>query len=367
MGRERFCRAVWIACLALPALTAGCQAPDTSPSRAPTPGGSVAVTLPGDAPRDGGAGDGNAMDAATVTASVLIAAPADGASFVRDDVEASEWVASVDFSVTSAGVASVELVADTDFPLGNVDAAGALTYAFHGDGVRVIDAIGRDASGAEVARDTISITITPPVDTGCHAMLDALGIDWAAASATRGITDPVRVQPVIHGVSYRYVDNTTPTAMLMACELAPRLAMLSDLVSEYGIDEIIHIGIYNYRCIGGGDPDVDGCTPSQHAYARAIDLHAFGLAGSDVEYSTETDFVITRRSDTCPMAYSSEADRVLKELACRMYEDRIFQIVLTPNYNADHRNHFHVDLTTGSMFLGEGVEGVDPAVTGLGD
>lgn len=367
MGLERFPRAAAaLSLLGIVVSLSGCQGVDLSPSRAPSPAGSVGVTLPGESPRDGGGADDAGMrEDAAVAASVTIDAPADGASFVRDVVEASEWVARVSFSVTSTGVASVELVADTDFPLGTVDAAGELTYAFHGDGVRVVDAIGRDASGTEVARDTISITITPPADTGCHAMLDALGLDWAVAGPTRGIVDPVRVQPLIHGVSYRYVENASPTAMLMACDLAPRLARLSDLVSEYGIDEVIHIGIYNYRCIGGGDPDVDGCTPSQHARARAIDLHAFGLAGSDVEYSTETDFVITRRSDTCPMAYSSEADRVLKELACRMYEDRIFEIVLTPNYNADHRNHFHVDMTEGSMFLGESVAGVDPAVPGL--
>lgn len=206
----------------------------------------------------------------------------------------------------------------------------------------------------------------PP--TGCHAMLDSLGLDWSVAGATRGIADPVIVQPVIEGVRFRYVSNTEPTAMLMDCELAPRLVELARLVSTYGIDEVIHIGIYNYRCIGGGDPDVDGCTPSQHAYARAIDLHAFGLAGSDVEYSTETDFEITMSGDDCPLTpYASTADQVLKELACSMWSESIFQIVLTPNYNAAHRNHFHVDLTEGSMFLGSTAAGVDPAATMLGD
>jgi hypothetical protein len=29
----------------------------------------------------------------------------------------------------------------------------------------------------------------------------------------------------------------------------------------------------------------------------------------------------------------------------------VWNIVLTPNYNADHRNHFHVDLTPGSDFI----------------
>ena len=82
---------------------------------------------------------------------------------------------------------------------------------------------------------------------------------------------------------------------------------------------------------------------------------------------TETDFVITRRADDCPMMSSSEPDRVLKEIACALWSEGIFQIVLTPNYNDAHRNHYHVDLTEGSMYLGVGVEGVDPVIDGLGD
>jgi hypothetical protein len=207
---------------------------------------------------------------------------------------------------------------------------------------------------------------SPPED--CHALLDWLGLDWSVAGASRGIADPVRVEPVIGGVRFRYVDSASPTAMLMDCSLAPRLVRLAELVTPYGIDEVIHIGIYNYRCIGGGDPDVDGCTPSQHAYATAIDLHAFGLAGSDVEYSTETDWIIrSDLPDVCPGEPAGMADRVLHEIACGLWSGEIFNIVLTPDYNAAHRNHFHVDLTPGSMFIGEGVTGVDPLVPGLGD
>ncbi len=327
-----------------------------------TPAMGVDGGLPIDGAIDGGGSD------APMAATVTFTAPTDGATFVRDRIVGAEWVASVTLSATAIGVSSVEFVADGSFTLGTATSAPyTVDYDFHGDGVRMLVAIGRDAGGAEVARDAIAITITPPADTGCHAMLDALGLDWAVAGANRGIADPVRVQPVIEGVRFRYVSNATPTAMLMDCELAPRLVQLAQLVRPYGIDEVIHIGIYNYRCIGGGDPDVDGCTPSQHAYARAIDLHAFGLEGSDVEYSTEDDFVITMSGDRCPIDATGEADRVLKEIACSLWSEEIFQIVLTPNYNAAHRNHYHVDLTAGSMFIGESVAGVDPVVGIFGD
>lgn len=320
---------------------------------------------------DGGAVevDGGAVGIdAAAPAEVVIEAPLDGASFVRDQVEDGAWVARIELRVRASGVDHVELVADGSFALGTVTPPDlTLFYSFHGDGARTIAAIGRDAVGAEIARDEVTITISPPADESCHAMLDALGLDWAPLASLRGVADPVRVQPTIAGVRYRYVSSAEPTAMSMDCELAPRLVRLSELVAPMGIDEVIHIGIYNYRCIGGGDPDSGTCTPSQHAYARAIDLHAFHLAASGETYSTETDFVITRREDDCPMTSSSEPDRVLKEIACALWSEGIFQIVLTPNYNDAHRNHFHVDLTEGSMYLGSGVEGVDPIVEGLGD
>ncbi|MCB9591893.1 MAG: extensin family protein [Sandaracinaceae bacterium] len=347
----------------LPLSIAGCRSVDLSPSdRAPS--GGVRVVRPMSADVDAGGGGG--VDA-TVTPMprVTITAPMDGATFPQDALVGGEWAASVTFTVDAADVARVELVSG-GVSLGDV-MDGSLTYAFYAAATHTVDAIGYDDAGVELARDSVTITVTAPADTGCHATLDALGLDWAVAGASPGIADPVRVQPIINGVAFRYVSNTEPTAMLMDCELAIRLYRLTELVIPYGIDEVIHIGIYNYRCIGGGDPDSGTCTPSQHAYARAIDLHAFGLAGSDETYSTETDFVITTRSDPCPIPFSNDKDRVLKELACSMWSERVFEIVLTPNYNADHRNHFHVDMTAGSMFIGEGVEGVDPVIGGLDD
>jgi hypothetical protein len=350
-------------CLLLASCFVGCRAVDLSPSGAPAPPGAVRVVEPEGPAADAGA----ALDAAPeAMPSVVLEAPMDGAVFTQDTVVDGDWAAEVTFGVRARDVARVEIWADDEYLLGETDAAGALTYAFRGEGERRIAAVGYDAGGAEVARDEIAITVQPPADTSCHAMLDGLGIEWRVASPTQGIDDPVMVEPHINGVAFRYVSRDEPTAMLMDCELAVRLHQLTELLIPYGIDEVIHIGVYNYRCIGGGDPDSGTCTPSQHAYARAIDLHAFGLAGSDETYSTETDWVITTRADSCPIESFSEADRVLKELACAMWAEGIFQIVLTPNYNAGHRNHFHVDLTDGSMYLGQSAAGVDPLVDGLG-
>ncbi len=334
---------------------------DLSPSDR-APGGEVRVL------RSSGASDAGAdagSDAGVVAPAVLFTAPMDGASFAQDRFIGGEWAASVAFEVSSEAVARVELVAG-GVSLGDV-VDGSLTYVFFGDGSHTVVATGYDAAGLEVASDSVTITVEPPIDTSCQGTLTAIGLDWEVAGATRGIADPVRVQPIINGVAFRYISRTEPTAMLMDCSLAISLFRLTEVLLPYGIDEVVHIGIYNYRCIGGGDPDSGTCTPSQHAYARGIDFAAFGLAGSDDTLSLEDDWNITTRGDDCPIPSSSDKDRILKELACTMWSERIFSIVLTPNYNAGHRTHFHVDLTEGSMYLGEGVAGVDPPIGGLGD
>lgn len=307
-----------------------------------------------------------ALDGASgVAPSVILESPDDGAVFVRDEIVDGAFGARVHFVVRASGVTRLELRADETFLLGEPDASGRFEHVFFADGERILSAVGFGETGEEVARDQARVRIEPPLDDSCHGMLDSLGLDWAPATPTRGIADPVRVQPVIRGIRFRPASSAEPRAMLMDCELGVRLHALAGLLAPYGIDEVIHLGIYNYRCIGGGDPESDACTPSQHALGRAIDLHAFGLAEADEVLDVEADWVVIADS-SCPMPSSSEKDRILKEIACAMWADGLFQIVLTPNYNAAHRNHLHVDLTAGSMFLGVGVEGVDPRIPALG-
>ncbi|MBO6938968.1 MAG: extensin family protein [Deltaproteobacteria bacterium] len=342
------------------ALALGCG--DVGPSTLEDPAGSVAVVPRGEL--DGGSAP---VDAEVADPAVSITDPMDGASFARSGIDMGDWVAFVDVSVSVQGVQTLEVQVDGD-PRARVDVPAAIetvSLALRGNGTRTLTAVGLDASGLERARDQITVEVTPPDDGSCHAMLDALGLDWEPSGSQQGIGDPVYVQPYFGSVAFRYVSNDSPTRLLMDCELAPRLHHLAMVLEELGIDEAIHIGIYNYRCIGGGDPDSGTCTPSQHAYARAIDLWGFGLAGSDTEYVLERDWIITAGA-TCPGTATEEADRVLHEIGCRMYEEGIFETILTPNYNDAHRNHFHVDMTEGRMFIETGVAGVDPDVPGLG-
>jgi hypothetical protein len=91
---------------------------------------------------------------------------------------------------------------------------------------------------------------------------------------------------------------------------------------------IDHMGTYSCRRIGGGTSG----RPSEHAIANAIDISGFRL---------EDGRRITVLGDWSKGTTAERAFlREIRRGACA-----IFQVVLSPDYNAAHRDHFHVDMS----------------------
>lgn len=195
----------------------------------------------------------------------------------------------------------------------------------------------------------------------CRGVLDELGVQYGPArtSRARGINDPIVLHPVLNGVRlfFRRFD-TRPAPILMDCRLALALHEMTRQLNEvWGVDSLVHHGVYSYRCIVNTDP----CRLSQHAMGLAIDLGAFrDRAGRT--YSVSNDFVANGRP-TCPPRADDGPDQFLKDFACWMRDSRTFSVVLTPNYNHQHRSHFHVDLTGLGDDDGDGVIGLRLART----
>ncbi|MBK9037063.1 MAG: extensin family protein [Myxococcales bacterium] len=151
---------------------------------------------------------------------------------------------------------------------------------------------------------------------------------------------------------YRYLGNSAPRArFFMDCTLARSLVEAAPHWRSRGIVEVQDIGVYNYRCIGTGTPPDCPSGMSQHAYAKAIDLARF-VHADDTTYTVETDWVIDPSTEpTCAATTEDAKDDWLHKLICALKGDDVWNIVLTPNYNSAHRDHFHVALTTGSDFI----------------
>ncbi|MBB5687521.1 extensin family protein [Sphingobium boeckii] len=89
------------------------------------------------------------------------------------------------------------------------------------------------------------------------------------------------------------------------------------------VDAIEHIGTYNCRQIRGGGP------LSQHATANAIDIGAFML-GDGTKVSVLDDW--TKGGPKAQFL------RAVRDGSCGL-----FSTVLSPDYNAAHANHLHLD------------------------
>jgi len=292
-------------------------------------------------------------DGAPVT--LAFTSPIPASSHVRDQVEPQfGWRAArvaVALEVTGSP-ASIDLAAG-EIAVAQLDPASPTADVLLIEpGTVTLTATARDAGGAALATATVDVAVVEPDIADCHGWLDLYGVDYTLGPANPGPPDPVTVTTPINGVPYRYTSNTNPRAtFFMDCSLARSLLEAAPYFRERGVVEVADIGVYNYRCIGGGTPPDCPNGISQHAYAKAIDLAGFEFADGTI-YTVNDDWVIDPSSEpTCTAATEDDKDAFLHDLICDLKQHSVWNIVLTPNYNADHRNHFHVDLTTGADFI----------------
>ena len=151
------------------------------------------------------------------------------------------------------------------------------------------------------------------------------------------IEDAVMLYPPISGVSWRYIDSMSEGPVLVSCETALAIAETAEILDDMGAVEFQHIGTYNCRTIGSGE------SLSMHGLAMAIDFYGFTMF--DDSWYTLIDH--WEHDVAMPVTPSGQ---FLKELADTWWNQDVWNIILTPNYNSAHDNHFHVDLKPGSKF-----------------
>lgn len=287
------------------------------------------------------------------TATVAFTTPAPGASFTRDAL-APDYALAADVPVTVATTGDVARVGISlaDHALGDVDATGAMHAFVAADGPATLTATAYDAGGAAIATATVDVGVTAPVAADCHAWLDLYQLTYTLGPANPGVVDPVTVQGPIGGLPYRYIDSTSQRAtFFMDCQLALSLAKAAPILHAHDVEEVEDYGVYNYRCINNdGTPPNCNVGMSQHAYAMAIDLAQF-TTGDGTTYNVKTDFVINADGKTCTDTPMPGKDAWLHEVICQLKGAKTWNIVLTPNYNDLHRDHFHVDLTPDSDYI----------------
>jgi hypothetical protein len=202
----------------------------------------------------------------------------------------------------------------------------------------------RATNNCRASRGRMEVTLPP----ACPARLTRLGVSYASGPSRRGVASPVTVRLPLNGISYFRPGSAEPDEALFAdCSLVLALHAMAVTLKRRAITAVVHLGVYEYRCIEGIDP----CMLSQHAHATAIDLHEFRSADGQA-YSVETDWIINPDpGTTCSAPTLGAKDALLHDLVCEWAATKLFNIILTPNYNEEHRNHFHLDLTPGAHHI----------------
>jgi hypothetical protein len=162
--------------------------------------------------------------------------------------------------------------------------------------------------------------------------------------AKSGVAAPLRVTGPIEGVRFVTPGKKSPYGIL-DCRLALALADLAELLRRHDVVEVRVDNMYRPRAHLPGKKK-----PSQHSYGLAIDMTRFKLSDGS-ELVIERDFEGAIGEPVCgagartPLA---KAGQQLRDLICDVARSELFHHILTPNHDAAHRDHFHLDIARGA-------------------
>lgn len=167
--------------------------------------------------------------------------------------------------------------------------------------------------------------------TACLRELSRRGVAFVPLRKSVGVSVPVRVEGEIGGVLYR---PTTIYPLVADCRFALVLAEIGPVLRRNGVRVVEFSNSHQYRNTHWGKL-------SLHANGLALDLHRITLQ-QGAELSVQEDF-----SRRLGMRGCRQDAPALNRLACELKATGLFSELLTPDYNADHRDHFHLGIARG--------------------
>lgn len=301
----------------------------------------------------GGAGQGGATPAATV----VFASPKEGQSFLQGgspaealipfSVQASPAITRVEYRIEN-GELMASKTSPPDF---------AHTHSFKIAGPRWVEAQGYGSDDTLLASAKVNFTVQAPALGGCLDELTALGVPFTTTKA-KGVVDAVKLQGAVNGVFFSSGLKETPTTDPISCEFVKTLWAFAGVVKAEGYVRVGTLGSYCYRCCcswsetnycrGPDDPEPDCGSSgySNHSWGRAVDVRYLIKADGTVhDVNNPAHFVAYGGTDTCGagIAKQSGISLALYKIVCEAHKKKIFSTILTPNHNAAHRNHYHMD------------------------
>lgn len=164
--------------------------------------------------------------------------------------------------------------------------------------------------------------------------------------AAVGVSTPVRVTGPINGVRFLTPGAKSPYGIL-DCRLALALSDLAVVLKRHDVVEARVDNMYRPHAHLPGKKK-----PSQHSFGLAIDMTRLKRADG-TELVVERDFQGALGEPVCGegararQELSREASD-LRDLICDVARSGLFHHILTPNHDAAHHDHFHLDIARGA-------------------
>jgi len=158
-----------------------------------------------------------------------------------------------------------------------------------------------------------------------------------------GVATPVIVRGPIRGVTF-HGSRDTAVRELMDCRLAVVLVRYATFLRAHHIREVRHLSLW--RIAGRGEPLSNGLYP-RHPGGMAIDAGVF-VRDDGSTLNVLRDYHGRRGRAPCgPNArvHPSPEARALRTLHCEPARRGWFHVALGPNFNHEHRNHLHLEVT----------------------
>lgn len=182
----------------------------------------------------------------------------------------------------------------------------------------------------------------------CLAELKKRAIAFTSASPSNGVDTPIRFAGKLHGVDVHGFEAPAkrPTSVweIVDCRLALAIDDLTQILAKHDVVEVAHMSMYR------PPPKGSKAKPARHDAALAIDLgYMVKKDGSLLRVLEDWHGGIGTK--TCGKGAgpwpATKAALEIRQILCEAAEAQLFNVVLTPNYNKPHANHFHLEVTRG--------------------
>ena len=171
-----------------------------------------------------------------------------------------------------------------------------------------------------------------PAHADCFAELESRHVGFKHARKP-GIANAVEVVGAVGGV-----ELVGQGPLVIDCSLAVSLDEAARYMRALGIVRATYSSAYSRRNVRGTN------RPSKHSYGLAIDVHTFtgpdvGTLSVDRDYEQGLGDAID-----CVGQPVTQAGALLKVLQCQLVRSGLFYLVLSPDYDDAHHDHFHLEV-----------------------